>query len=738
MKKGTCVDFKNDDPLSRMLQREAFKEMKENNNITVVKRDGRKKPYDIDRIKSAIGKALIDFENNDKDADLIAETVDERIQNKAYLEDKEEFTVEEIQDIVEDVLKKYDTNLYKVYHDYRVKRTFEREKNSQANKEIQDIIDACSEETTSNGNVDGSKIQSIRALVANVFTRKYAEYKYIPEELLNKHKKELYIHDEQYAGLKFYNCCNVSWEDMFRDGFVLGTTKIETPKSLETAVNVLTQVASHISSNTYGGTTFGNLGEGLLPYAKLSLEKYKKIADTFVIPEKREEYVWSELAKEIKNSMQSLEYEVQTLVTSRGETPFLTLGLDVPKDYYTEEERKIHNMIIKAILEQRLRGLTDGVTPVFPKLVFQLKRGVNLDPNDPEYEMFKLAVKVSAYRQYPDYIMTDRLQEVTGGVCFPMGCRSFKPDGKFNWGVISINLVRLAIEANKNEDKFFELLQEQLDDCEKYFKIRFNILKDTKAEQAPILYMSGAIAKLEPKDTIERLLYKDWSSISIGYVGLQNCLVALYGEGLENQNEEMIQKGAKIMQYIRDFCDRKKVETGWGYSMYGTPAETLATKFCEQDIADFGVIEGVNDNGYYENSFHYPSNTLISPFEKLDVESNLNKISSGGAISFVELGDMTKNLEALEDIIRYAYDKTHFLGISSISDRCLKCGYTGEIFTRQNSDFDFVCPKCGNDDKMTLSVIRKLCGYLGSIFERPTAKGKMKEIKNRVNHKGCN
>lgn len=328
-------------------------------------------------------------------------------------------------------------------------------------------------------------------------------------------------------------------------------------------------------------------------------------------------------------------------------------------------------------------------------------------------------------------------------------CRSFlglyidengniKNNGRFNWAVTSINLVRLAIQSNGDESIFFKLLDEALNDCRELIMIRYNILKKVKAKQSPILYMSGAIARLNAEDTIEPLLNNGYSSVSIGYVGLHNCLMALYGEGLKNQNPELIKKGAEIMQYIRNYCDTQKKETGIGFSMYGTPAEVLATKFCKEDVKDFGIIEGVNDNGYYENSFHYPSNELISPFDKLDLESNLSKISSGGAITFVELGDMTKNLEALEDVIRYAYDKTHFLGISSISDKCLKCGYTGEIFTKQNSDFDFQCPVCKNEDRLTLSIIRKLCGYLGSIFERPTSEGKMKEIKNRVNHKGCN
>lgn len=707
--------------------------------IKVIKRDGRIKDLDFRRIGEAIKKS---YDEVYKDDSLNYSGEQNEVMDDVFsvisLCEEDYLSVEDIQNIIIEILKNYNNEVSNAYQEYREARSFERDRRSDSNREIEKIISSTSEESTSNGNVDGSKIQSIRALVANVFTRKYAEWRYIPLDLQKKQKKEMYYHDAQYVGMPFFNCCNVEWQDMFRTGFELGTAKIETPKSLATAVNVLTQVASHISSNTYGGTTFGSLGEGLLPYAKKSLQKHREIASEYVIKERNEEYAWERLKKEIKDSIQSLEYEIQTLVTSRGETPFLTLGLDVPKEDYSDEDRKIHNMIIESILKQRLEGLTGGVTPVFPKLVFQLKDGVNLRHSDKEYEMFKLAAKVSAKRQYPDYVMTDRLEYVTGGFKFPMGCRSFKVDGKFNWGVVSINLTRLAIISKGSESKFYELLQEQMNDCEKFFKIRYEILKNVKAKQSPILYMSGAIARLNANDTIEKLLYKDWSSISIGYVGLQNCLKALYGEGLENQNMEIVKKGAKIMQFMRDFCDKKKEETGLGFSIYGTPAETLATKFCEEDVKDFGVIEGVNDNGYYENSFHYPSNSLISPFEKLNLESNLSKISSGGAISFIELGDMNKNLEAMEEIIRYSYDKTHFLGISSISDKCLKCNYDGEILTKQNSAFDFQCPNCGNDNPMTLSIIRKLCGYCGSIFERPCVNGKMKEIKNRVNHKGCN
>jgi anaerobic ribonucleoside-triphosphate reductase len=716
--------------------------------MQIIKRDGRVKNFQLERIQTAIKKAYLEVYNNDLEKyeeDYII--IEPMIMNDLANENKEVFDIEEVQDVIVNALNKINKDVSKAYQEYRENRNFERGKKSSLDKEIVKIINADSEETTSNGNVDGSKIQSIRALIANVACRDYSQRHYIPRRLLKKHKKSIYNHDEQYFGLPFFNCCLVDWIDMFKRGFRLGATEIETPNSLTTAGNILSQVASHISSNTYGGTTFGSLIEGLTPYGRRSLNKYRQIAIDENVPDK-EGYSWRRFKKEAEDFAQSLEYEVQTLVTSRGETPFLTLGINKINNDTDEETQKIQKILTEAILNQRLKGLTGGVTPVFPKLVYQLERGNNLNKEDKYYELFKLATRCSAFRQYPDYTMTDKVIEVTGNYKEPMGCRSFlgkyidengneKIHGRFNWGVTSINLVRLAIQSKGNEVKFYKLLDEALDDCKELIMIRYKILKKVKAKQSPILYMSGAIARLNAEDTIEPLLNNGYSSVSIGYVGLHNCLVALCGEGLEKQNPNLIQKGAEIMQYIRDYCDTQKKNTGIGFSMYGSPAETLATKFCVEDVKDFGIIKGVNDKGYYENSFHYPSNELISPFEKLDLESNLSKISSGGAISFIELGDMTKNLEAMEDIIRYAYDKTHFLGISSISDKCLKCGYVGEIFTKQNSDKEFECPVCKNDDRLLLSIIRKLCGYLGSIFERPTADGKMKEIKNRVDHKGC-
>lgn len=388
--------------------------------IKVIKRDGRTKDYDLNRIKEAIYKAEKEIYNGtylnlDYNPSLF-----NSIDVKIYNLNKEKISIEKIQDIIIQELKLYDKTVAKAYKNYRDERTFQREKHGDLDKEVENIINSISEESTANGNVDGSKIQSIRALISNVVGRNYSERHYIPKKFLKKQRKELYYHDAYYFGLPFFNCCLADWIDMFEKGFELGSTKIETPKSLATAINVLSQVASHVSSNTFGGTTFPGLIKGLTPYAKKSLEKHKQIAINEHIPD-IDGYSWRRLKKEIEDSIQSLEYEVQTLVTSRGEVPFLTEEIDKIDLNADEETQKIQKMLTKAILNQRIKGLTGGVTPVFPKLVYQVAKGNNLNPEDPYYDLFKLAIRCSSLRQYPDYTMTDKVIEVTGDYKPPMG-----------------------------------------------------------------------------------------------------------------------------------------------------------------------------------------------------------------------------------------------------------------------------------------------------------------------------
>ena len=710
--------------------------------MTVQKRDERKVKFDKEKIKIAVLKAFIDVDGEET---AYAKEKARDIAN--YIESlNKNMSVEEIQDLVEEKLMASNRkDVARSYVRFRYKREIERDIYSSIDKEIQGLKDLTSEEVRNNANKAGDKLQTYRPMISDITCIDYAKRHVVPERILKHHMKEIYIHDFNYMDVPMYNCCLVNWQDCFENGMVIGSAPIEKPRSITTAIALISQLAAHVSSNCYGGITFINLTKGLCQYGKASLNKHIDIAEKFIDDlSKREEYAWQMLDKEISDAMQGLEYEIQTLTNSRGEVPFITIELDCIDTNDTEENQKIQYMIITSMLKQRIKGLSGGVTPVFPKICFELKRGNNLEQNDPYYDVFQLAVKCSSLRLYPDYLNYDKLVEVTGGYKAPMGCRSFIPElsdengnrivgGGFNQGVVSINLVRLAIQANHNEEDFYKLLNEALLLTKDALMIRHNKLKTVKAKQAPILYQYGAIARLNPEDTIEPLLYKNRSTISVGYVGLYNALIALYGESYDT-NIDMIKKGKDILQYLRDFCEKTKMETNVGFSLYSTPAETLATKFCKADVKDFGVIEGVNDKGYYENSFHYPSDTDVNPFEKIDIESKMSHIPSGGAIQYVEFGNMVHNSEALEKIIRYAYDKCHYFGVNVSSDRCFKCGYVGEMESLDETNNHYRCPQCGNEDNSSLSVIRRLCGYLGSLSERQSVDNKMKEINHRVKH----
>ena len=389
----------------------------------VIKRDGRKKEYNGEFIKQAIKNAYVDVYKNEDKFKEEYNFLQPMIENELYKLGKEEVEVEEIQDVVVKVLNTVCKRVAKSYQEYREERTFERETKGDLDLEIDNIMKNTSVESTANANVDGSKIQTIRAIITNVVTRAYSRRHYIPKDLRKKQSKEIYVHDEYYFGLPFWNCNNSDWQNMFKYGFELGSTKIESPKSLESAINILTQVASHIASNTYGGTTFGNLISGLTPYAKLSLNKYRKEAknSSWCVSNEIENYAWEQLEKEAKNSAQSLEYEVQTLMTSRGETPFLTIGLDCIDLNADEETQKIQVLLTKSILNQRIKGLTGGVTPVFPKIVYHLEKGNNLLPNDKYHDLYLLALRCSSLRGYPDYVMNEKTKEVTGSIKPPMG-----------------------------------------------------------------------------------------------------------------------------------------------------------------------------------------------------------------------------------------------------------------------------------------------------------------------------
>ena len=705
--------------------------------IKVIKRDGREKNFDKRFIEIAVDKAKEEVGiNNDTLPIDIAQSIEEDL-----IEDNvAEINIEEIQDMVIKALKEESPKVAEAYKSYREKRNLERDRKSKFLKDIEDTFNQTSEEIRNNANKAGDKLQTYRAMIADVACNNYADTKIIPERLLKKHKKTIYIHDKSYLPIPVFNCININWQDMLDNGFKM-VAKINSPNSLSTAIALLTQIVAHTSSSTYGGNTLADLDIGLEKYAIKSYNKHLEVAKKWITDEsKQSEYAWDRLKKECMDSMQSLEYEIATLMNSRGEQPFLTVTIGYGRGKYAR-------LIQECLLKTRIKGYSDGTTPVFPKICFFVEDGLNRNPQDENYDMYQLAIKCSTIRQYPDYINVEQLVKVTGDRKSPMGCRSFLGsykdkngnyviNGRFNQGVCSINLVRLAIMSDHNEDKFFKLLQEALDDTKEVLMIRHNMLRTVKAKQAPILYCEGAVARLNPEDSIEPLLYNGYSSISIGYVGLHNCLMALYGKGLDSFDENIIKKGQKIMQYLRDYCDTQKKETNIGFSLYSTPAETLATKFCVEDVKDFGVIKGVNDKGYYENSFHFPSDTPVNAIDKINIESNFMSIANGGAIEYTEYGNMLHNEKAIEDIITYTKDKLHYVGVNTRADHCLKCGYKGIMQPQHEGENDYVCPQCGNTDKNTMSIVVRLCGYLGSLSERPSVEGKMKEMQNRYTHIG--
>jgi anaerobic ribonucleoside-triphosphate reductase len=709
--------------------------------MQIVKRDGRVKDFQIERIQTAIQKAYLEVYNSDlhrftEEYIFIEPLILRDLESK----DKEVFDIEEVQDIIVKALNRINKKVSKAYTRYRTERTNARESNCKTFNDIDSIFNLTSDEIRNNANKDGSKIQTLRAMIADVALNNYADTRDIPRRLIEKHGKSIYIHDKNYFSLPFFNCINVDWENMLKNGFKI-VTKINPPNSLSTAVALLAQIIAHTTSNTYGGNTLADIDIGLEPYAIKSENKYKELhlkrGHTL---EEAEIFAWEDLETECMNAMQSLEYEITTLITGRVEPPFLTITLGYGRSKYAR-------LIQKCYLTRRLQGFTDGTTPVFPKLCFFLEDGLNRNPEDPNYDMFQLATKCSSLRQYPDYINVEQLIKVTGDRKSPMSCRSFlgsyidengnfKTNGRFNQGVCSVNLVRLAILANKDENKFYSLLQEALDDCKDILMIRHNMLKQVKAKQAPILYCEGAVSRLNPEDSIEPLLLNGYSSISIGYIGIHNTLVALYGKGLNSNDESILAKGKNIMQYMRDYCEKQKELTSIGFSLYSTPFEVGATKLCQQDISDFGIIEGVTDKGYYENSFHFPSDTSVKPLDKIRIEGMYSPIASGGAIEYVEFGNMIHNTEALEEIIRYTKDKAHYFGVNTRADKCFCCDYKGIMSPKTEGENDYVCPQCGNEDKSKMSIVIRLCGYLGSLSERPTIQGKMREMQNRYIHVG--
>ncbi|CSA94679.1 anaerobic ribonucleoside-triphosphate reductase [Vibrio cholerae] len=629
--------------------------------------------------------------------------------------------------------------LARSYIEYRHDRDVAREKQSKLTKEIEGLIQESNADLLNeNANKDGKVIPTQRDLLAGIVAKHYAKTRILPRDVVQAHESgDIHYHDLDYAPFfPMFNCMLIDLKGMLTHGFKMGNAEIDTPKSISTATAVTAQIIAQVASHIYGGTTINRIDEVLAPYVTASYEKHLEIAREWDI-HNPEAFAKARTEKECYDAFQSLEYEVNTLHTANGQTPFVTFGFGLGTSW---ESR----LIQQSILKNRIAGLgKNRKTAVFPKLVFAIKDGLNHKAEDPNYDIKQIALECASKRMYPDILNYDKVVEVTGSFKTPMGCRSFlNPyeengelihEGRNNLGVVSLNLPRIALQAKGDINKFYALLDDKLKIARRALDTRINRLENVKARVAPILYMEGACGvRLKANDSIADIFKHGRASISLGYIGVHETIMALFGQQKHVYDDVQLREEAvKIIQHLRNAVEQWKKETGYAFSLYGTPSENLCSRFCRIDAKQFGVVEGVTDKGYYTNSFHLDVQKKVNPYDKIDFEMPYPEISSGGFICYGEFPNMQRNVEALENVWDYSYHRVPYYGTNTPIDECYECGFTGEFDCTSKG---FVCPRCGNHEPTKVSVTRRVCGYLGSPDARPFNVGKQEEVKRRVKH----
>ena len=707
--------------------------------MKIIKRDGRVVDYDRQKIAVAIEKA-----NREVKGKEIAskEDIKNIIQHIEDL-DKKRMLVEDIQDIIEEQLMKIGKyELAKKYIVYRYNRALVRKSNTIDETILGLIRNENQELAEENSNKNTMLASTQRDYIAGEVSRDLTRRLLLPEKIIKADQDGiLHFHDADYFVQPIFNCCLVNIGDMLDNGTVMNGKMIESPKSFQVACIVMTQIIATVASNQYGGQSVDikHLGK----YLRKSYDKFKaEIEEKYKgkLPEDTiEDLVQDRLKAELKAGVQTIQYQINTLMTTNGQAPFVTLFLHLEDD---DPYIKENAMIIEEILRQRYEGIKNEagvyVTPAFPKLVYVLDENNCLKGGKYDY-LTKLAVKCSAKRMYPDYISAKKMREnYEGNVFSPMGCRSFlspwkdengnyKFEGRFNQGVVSINLPQIAIIADGDEEKFWKLLDERLELCKEALMCRHYALLGTKSDISPIHWQYGAISRLAKGEKIDKLLYGGYSTMSLGYIGIYEMTKLM--KGVSHTNPEGHDFAIKVMEHLRDKAAEWKKETNIGFALYGTPAESLCYKFARIDKEKFGTIKDVTDKGYYTNSYHVDVREKIDAFEKLEFESEFQKISLGGAISYVEIPNMQKNIKALEEAVKFIYENIQYAEFNTKSDYCHVCGFDGEIIINDNNEWE--CPNCGNKDHSKMTVVRRTCGYLGENFWNS---GKTKEIKQRVLH----
>ena len=718
------------------------KEMIAETNVTtqsrkqIEKYDGRLVAFDVQKLIASLEKSMTpsSLVTNEK-LQLILEAILTKLSQHRTptLKTKDIRTV-----TLQTLMTFQEEELAKSYQDFATSKQEYKNQEMDINVAINKLIGKDQSVVNENANKDSDVFNTQRDLTAGI-VGKAIGLKMLPNHVANAHQKgDIHFHDLDYSPYTpMTNCCLIDFKGMLANGFKIGNAEVESPKSIQTATAQIAQIIANVASSQYGGCTADRIDEFLAPYAQLNYEKHLKDAQEWVLEGKQEAYAEQKTQKDIYDAMQSLEYEINTLFTSNGQTPFTSLGFGLGTSWFERE-------IQKAILNIRIKGLgSEERTAIFPKLIFTVKRGLNLEPDSPNYDIKQLALKCATKRMYPDIVSYDKIIDLTGSFKAPMGCRSFLQgwkdesgqditSGRMNLGVVTLNLPRIALESSGDINKFWDLFKEKMQVAKDALVYRVNRVKEASPANAPILYQYGAFGKrLGKNDDVNQVFNKRRATVSLGYIGLYEVATVFYGPDWEIN---LVAKDLTldIIRQMKEACEAWSNEYDYHFSVYSTPSESLTDRFCRLDTEKFGIIKDITDKEYYTNSFHYDIRKNPTPFEKLDFEKDYPAAgASGGFIHYCEYPVLQQNPKALEAVWDYAYDRVGYLGTNTPIDKCYLCDFEGDFDPTERG---FKCPNCGNTDPKTADVVKRTCGYLGNPQARPMVKGRHKEISARVKH----